>query len=97
MKGKTFLMAAILSAVLTFGISGTSSAAELSSNFSTMQVESQVLSHHHRHIPPPPPRHHHYDREYYGRTGYGNRHDNNRYSKTRNKKVNINVTVIRRV
>ncbi len=100
MKGKTFLAAAILCTALIFGLNGTSSAAELSSDIATMQVESKVLSHHHRHMPPPPPPpHHRYDREYYGRTGYGNRHDNNRsgYSNTRNRKVNININVMRRV
>lgn len=94
MTGKTFLMAAILGAVLTFGISGTSSAAELSSNFFTMQVESQELSNRHRMPPPPPP--HRYDRDRYsdyGRTGYS------RYSKPKTsvRRVNVNVTVTRRV
>ena len=100
MKGKTFLTAAILGAILTFGISDTSSAAELSSDFSTMQVESQVLSSHHRHRipppPPPPPPSHRYDRDRYddyGRTAY------RRYSKPKTsvRRVNINISVTRRV
>ena len=98
MKGKTFLTAAILGAILTFDLSGTSSAAELSSDFSTMQVESQVLSSHHRHRmpPPPPPPSHRYDRDRYddyGRTAY------RRYSKPKTsvRRVNINISVTRRV
>ncbi|MBQ9487258.1 MAG: hypothetical protein IJU91_05610 [Selenomonadaceae bacterium] len=104
MKFKIFLTAAIICAALTFGISSTTSAAELSSDFATMQVESQVLSNRSRRIapvPPPPPPRHRYDRDRdryddYRRTGYSN---SRRYSKPKTtvRRVNINISVTRRV
>ena len=102
MKGKLFLTAAIICAALTFGISSTSSAAERSSNFATMQVEPQLLSNRSRRVapvPPPPPPRHRYDRDRYDdyrRTNYRN---SRRYSKPRTsvRRVNINISVTRRV
>lgn len=105
MKGKLFLTAAIICAALTFGISSTSSAAERSSDFATMQVEPQLLSNRSRRVapvpPPPPPRHHRdrYERDRYDdyrRTNYRN---SRRYSKPRTsvRRVNINISVTRRV
>lgn len=96
MKGKTFLTAAIICAALTLGISSTSSAAELSSDFATMQVESQVLSHHRHRVAPPPRRRYDRDRyEDYRRTNYGNSRYRN--SRTSVRRVNINISVTRRV
>ncbi len=111
MKFKIFFTATILCAALTFGISSTTSAAELSSDFATMQVESQVLSNRSRRIapyPPPPPHRDRYDRDRYNRDRYDDyrrtnyrdsRYRDNRYrnSKSTTKKVKINISVIRRV
>lgn len=81
MKGKNFLVTAIACAALMLGFSGTTSAAEVTNNFSTLQVESQDLSRHwgypRRHDPhqPQPPRHHgNYDmgRGGHYQTGWGN-------------------------
>ncbi len=100
MKGKLFLTAAIICAALTFGVSSTTSAAELSSDFATMQVEPQVLSNRSRRIAPyPPPPRHRYERDRYDdyrRTNYRN---SRRYSrpKTTVRRVNINISVTRRV
>ena len=99
MRGKIFLTAAILCAALTFGISGTTSAAELSSDLATMQVEPQVLSQRRTRVPPPPPpppsRQRYERHEYYGRTGYGN--SRYRQPRTTTRRVNINISVTRRV
>ena len=61
MKGKNLFVAAIACATLLLGFSGTSSAAEFSTDLSTLQVESQELAYVRRdprrmQPPPPPPR-----------------------------------------
>lgn len=94
MKGKKFLVAAITCATLILGIGGTSSAAEISSDFSTLQVENQELAWgrpNHRHQPPPPPRHRQEIRRDTRNTGY-----NNRGGYTSGRYETRQVTVIRR-
>ena len=100
MKGKIILTAAIICAAFTFDISSTTSAAELSRDFATMQVEPQLLTHR-SHRVAPPPRHHRdrYERDRYDdyrRTNYRN---SRRYSKPKTsvRRVNINISVTRRV
>lgn len=93
MKLKTFLMTAIMCGALFVGLSGTTSAAELSKDFSTLNVENQELAAKRQpifggHIYNPsrhrdnrhyaPPRHHDYDR-----TGSRNNYDRNRYERDR--------------
>ena len=46
MNGKKFLVTAIACAAFMLGLSGTTSAADITSDFSTLQVESQDLSRH---------------------------------------------------
>ena len=70
MKGKKFLVTAMACAALMLGISGTTSAAELTSNISTLKVESQDLSSHRG--SPPPPRHHREIHSGYRQTSWGN-------------------------
>lgn len=101
MEGKKFLVAAITCAMLTLGIGGTSSAAEISSDFSTLQVENQELSWGRpgpRHQPPPPPRHRQEIRRDTRNTGYNNRNAgyNNRGGYTSGRHETRQVTVIRR-
>ena len=108
MKANKIFISAIVGAMLTFGIGSTSSAAELSSDFSTLQVESQqTLSNHHHRMPTPPPRHdnRHYDRHggNFGRTSYGPNRGGGNYNSPRNtrsgsRNVNVNVrrTEVRR-
>ena len=86
MKVAKILTVVIICAMFTFGIGGTSSAATLSNDLSTLQVENQELAARHpvqpHRFPPPPPTHRpsHDDRHpsSYGRTdyesSYGGRH-----------------------
>lgn len=93
MKLKTFFMTAIMCGALFVGLSGTTSAAELSKDFSTLNVITQELaarrvpifgghrynpSHHRDRRHYDPPRHHDYDR-----TGSRNRYDRERYDRNR--------------
>lgn len=69
MKGKNFLVTAAVCAALMLGLSGTTSAADITRDFSTLQVESQNLSRHwggsRSHYPPP----HHHGHHEMGRGG----------------------------
>ena len=102
MKANKIFISAIVGAMLTFGIGSTSSAAELSSDLSTLQVESQqTLSHHHspHHRVPPHHDNRHYDRQggNFGNTSYGSNRGGNYNSprNTRNGSRNVNVNVSR--
>lgn len=105
MKANKILVSAIVGSILTFGIGSTSSAAELSSDFSTLQVESQqTLSHHHSPHHRIHPSHH--DNRHggnFGHTSYGpNRGGSynsprNTRSGSRNVNVNVSRTEVRRV
>ena len=73
MKGKKFLVTAMACAALMLGFGGTTSAAEITNDISTLQVESQELSSHwgsHRHSPPP--RHHREIHSGHRQTSWGN-------------------------
>ena len=85
MNGKKFLVTAIACAAFMLGLSGTTSAADITSDFSTLQVESQDLSRHwgdsrrnypHPHHPQPPRHHGHHEMGRGGthHTGWGNSH-----------------------
>ena len=75
MKGKKFLVTAMACAALMLGFGGTTSAAEIKNDISTLQVESQELSRHlGRNYPPPrhrQPVHREIHREYH-QTGWAN-------------------------
>lgn len=110
MKANKILVSAIVGAMLTLGIGSTSSAVELSSDFSTLQVESQQTLSRHHHRMPPHQGNRHYDRHGggFGHTSYGPNRGGNRcggsYNSPRNarggsRNVNVNVsrTEVRRV
>ena len=76
-NGKKFLVTAITCSALMLGFSGTSSASEITNDFSTLQVESQDLSRHWgtpvRHYPP----HHSYQPQHHQgarNVGHGDTH-----------------------
>ena len=104
MNGKKFLVTAVTCAAFMLGLSGTTSAAEVSKDFSTLQVESQDFAgrwgNPGRHYPPPP--RNPGNRGVYGgshQTGWGNSNSgrNSRAPMPTNRRSGGNVIVISRV
>ena len=96
MKLKTFIMTAIMCGALFVGLGGTTSATELSKDFSALNVVTQELASRQAPIRYIPPRNskRHYEpprRDDYDRTG-----NRNNYNRNRDRNVTINVSITRK-